>query len=471
MRIKGVDFPAALLDAQRAGKLVVFAGAGVSMPPPSNYPNFEGLSSEVAAGASTREDGESDDRFLGRLERQEVLVHEVVCQLLTSPDSRPNALHNAILGLFPGASRVRLATTNFDDHFSAASRTVFTEPIEAYYAPALPLGHDFSGIVYLHGSAGKEPRRLVLTDSDFGRAYVTEGWATRFLSAMFLEYTVLFVGYSHRDPVVDYLARGLPSRQQGRRYALCPEKVKDIDYWRYLGVEPVVYPVRGAPDCHGALRVALAEWASDAQLGMLDWEQRIRRIVEAPPPVDPEAADFIARAMEDPTTCQFFTRHASRPEWLEWIEETHAFQLLFQPEQPTSDVTPYLADWFAAAYSLKHADLALAVVLRHGPNLHPLLWLRMVYLLSAPARPEPHVLATWLTILLHSTRPQHGDEDLTNVLLRCQSPEDRLTAIALFSDLATPQEQLRWRFALSRTSDQPERKAEVDVTLRGGFHS
>ena len=31
MNIKGVDFPPALLDALRDGKLVVFAGAGVSM--------------------------------------------------------------------------------------------------------------------------------------------------------------------------------------------------------------------------------------------------------------------------------------------------------------------------------------------------------------------------------------------------------------------------------------------------------
>jgi len=39
MRIHGIDFPEELIDAQPDGELVVFAGAGVSMGQPSNYPN------------------------------------------------------------------------------------------------------------------------------------------------------------------------------------------------------------------------------------------------------------------------------------------------------------------------------------------------------------------------------------------------------------------------------------------------
>ena len=274
MRISGIDFPAALLDAQQAGKLVVFAGAGVSVPAPSNYPNFDELADTLAGGVYTRLPDEPVDRFLGRLADHGVQVHELTRDLLSNPDSLPNELHFSLLQLFPAAEAVRLVTSNFDDHFTTAGREIFGGPIETYFAPALPLGHGLSGLAYLHGSVSKEPQRLVLTDSDFGRAYVTEGWATRFLGAMFLEYTVLFIGYSHRDPVVPYLARGLPSRQHGRRYALCTEK--DADYWRYLGAEPLVYPKRDRPDVHGAVREGLAGWAEVTRLGSLDWEQRIR---------------------------------------------------------------------------------------------------------------------------------------------------------------------------------------------------
>jgi hypothetical protein len=57
---------------------------------------------------------------------------------------------------------------------------------------------------------------IVLTDSDFGRAYLTEGWARRFLVDLFRHFTVLFVGYSHSDTVMHYLARALPEQEAGR---------------------------------------------------------------------------------------------------------------------------------------------------------------------------------------------------------------------------------------------------------------
>jgi hypothetical protein len=42
-----VDIPEALLAAQRDGRLVIFAGAGVSMGPPSNVPGFSRLATQI----------------------------------------------------------------------------------------------------------------------------------------------------------------------------------------------------------------------------------------------------------------------------------------------------------------------------------------------------------------------------------------------------------------------------------------
>ena len=42
MKLGAIDFDDRILDALRDDKLVVFAGAGVSMGPPSNLPNFKG---------------------------------------------------------------------------------------------------------------------------------------------------------------------------------------------------------------------------------------------------------------------------------------------------------------------------------------------------------------------------------------------------------------------------------------------
>jgi hypothetical protein len=50
MRIGSTDFPEPLLNALRDGRLVVFAGAGVSMGPPANLPSFRELAHQIAEG-------------------------------------------------------------------------------------------------------------------------------------------------------------------------------------------------------------------------------------------------------------------------------------------------------------------------------------------------------------------------------------------------------------------------------------
>jgi NAD-dependent SIR2 family protein deacetylase len=176
-----VDLPTELVDSRRSGNLAVFAGAGVSMPAPSNLPDFKDLAIELARSTTTPEEDEPLDRFLGRL-ASNLHIHRRARDLLRRPDSRPNPLHFSLLRLFGSASAVRLVTTNFDNHFSAAAEQIWAgDHMEVFAAPALPVGGDFLGLVHLHGSVMKDPCRMVLTDVDFGRAYLTEGWARRFL--------------------------------------------------------------------------------------------------------------------------------------------------------------------------------------------------------------------------------------------------------------------------------------------------
>ena len=65
----------------------------------------------------------------------------------------------------------------------------------------------------------------MLTDADFGRAYLTQGWARRFVQQLFSKYVVLFVGYSHQDLPLLYLARGISAAEDGPgRYAITLRK-------------------------------------------------------------------------------------------------------------------------------------------------------------------------------------------------------------------------------------------------------
>lgn len=69
--------------------------------------------------------------------------------------------------------------------------------------------------MYLHGLLPKNLKEsaqnddFILTGADFGRAYLSEGWATQFVKDLFRNYTVCFVGYSMEDPLMTYLSLGL----------------------------------------------------------------------------------------------------------------------------------------------------------------------------------------------------------------------------------------------------------------------
>jgi hypothetical protein len=293
MLVRGVNLPEGLLRAQAAGDLVVFVGAGVSVPAPSSLPLFDELARQVGEGTGLeRRANESTDQYFGRLKLNGVQVHKAVARILLNPNSRPHELHGLLTGLFPKGAPIRLVTTNFDTHFSTTIEQQFGSSVETFYAPALPLGDDFSGLVYLHGSA-KNAEQCVLTDEDFGRAYVTRGWATRFLEAMFTRYAVLFVGYSHRDPVMNYLTRGLSPSARKPRYAFTTSDHTSLDSWKFLGVQELVYPVSTGENTHEAITHCIRDWCIELHRGLLEKAERIRAISEGQPPLEGEDADYL----------------------------------------------------------------------------------------------------------------------------------------------------------------------------------
>ena len=85
-KLGAIDFDDCILDALRDDRLIVFAGAGVSMGPPSNLASFWKLTCDIAKGIGLAP-SEPLDRFLGQLHHRNVAVHERAAQLL-SPAAR-----------------------------------------------------------------------------------------------------------------------------------------------------------------------------------------------------------------------------------------------------------------------------------------------------------------------------------------------------------------------------------------------
>jgi len=470
MRIGKMDFPDPLLEAQKDGRLVIFAGAGVSMPVPSNLPNFDDLAHQAAGGVLQRDEGEPVDRFLGRLVDRKVRVHERVQKILSNPDSAPNSLHFDLLRLFETPARTRLVTTNFDLHFTTAARSLFSAvELETFSAPALPLGDSFNGLVYLHGSMDKTPERLVLPDADFGRAYLTEGWATQFLQRLFAKYVVMFIGYSHNDPVMNYLARGLPPESGSpRRFAVIPEG--NSDRWRYLGITPITYPLTKDANQHYALGRSLTRWVEQSQAGALDQEQRIKGIAERPVPIDLEELDYIESVLKSASTTRFFARYSRSADWLRWVESKGFLKRLFEPRPVYEEIDIELARWFARTFVCDHPTDALAVVRRGGQRLSPTLWTAIAqHIHSKKPEPAPDILGKWIPILIGSQPTSGTDNFLEYVLHDSTLPGNETTCLLLFEHLTRPAVLLKEDFWGPAEDESGQEKVEIELGTEGTY--
>ena len=403
MKIADIDFPEPLLAALRDGKLVIFAGAGVSMGEPSRLPSFRDLAREVAAGTGqTQEYREPTDRFLGRLQHAGVEVHALAAQALSRGDVKPTQLHRDLLRFSFGSGQIRIVTTNFDQLFEQASKDVLDTSPEVFQAPALPMGNDFNGIVHVHGAV-IHPGGMVLTDRDFGRAYLTEGWARRFLVALFRQFTVLFVGYGHNDTVMNYLARALPESAASRRFALTGERDHDLQSWRFLGIEPIKYPQDGDDD-YSKLREGVRRLAEVFGRGVLDWQRDITELARKKPPLlNEEEAGLIEEALKDEIKTRFFADAASSPEWIDWLDKRNHLRMLFSDDD-IGKQDEILARWLAERFSFRYANTLFLLIAQHDTRLHPIFWqvLGREIGLGEQDPLDKEVLARWISLLLAS---------------------------------------------------------------------
>ena len=413
MKIANIDFPKPLLNALRDGELVVFAGAGVSMGEPAYLPSFKDLANKIAEGTGkTLQDREPIDRFLGQLQHDGVNVHTLAAKKLSPIGLQATDLHQNLLRLYSKAEQVRVVTTNFDLLFEQAAKDVFTsnQP-EVFRAPALPLGHQFNGIVHIHGAV-RHSDEMIITDADFGRAYLTEGWARRFLVDLFRSFTVLFVGYSHDDTIMNYMARALPVGASPLRFVLIGEADDNADRWNVLGIKPISYLQPRAHD-YSTLYEGVRHIAEHVRRNVLDWQREIAAIAEKSPPLDGETADLIEDALENVTKARFFTKAASDPKWIDWLDERGILNALFE-DGTLSDRDRALSGWLAENFACNQADKLFLLIGKYNMRLKPHFWEDLVWTIVEENPPlNRDISSRWISLLLDTApMPENADDDL-----------------------------------------------------------
>ena len=317
----GPDIPDRLLQAHEDGKVVFFCGAGISSP--AGLPGFSGLVDKVFeclnVQPSTSEQSEIKskqfDRAIGLLERRltrgRIEVRNCLSLILKPNFNLSNATitHEALLTLSRNRDgRNRIITTNFDRLFEKVIADKCLD-IEQFKAPQLPLiKNQWEGVVYLHGLLPDNPsendlNRLVLSSGDFGLAYLIERWAARFVSDLFRNFTVCFVGYSIDDPVMRYMTDALAADSllgevpiEMFAFGSYPKNKKDQceGEWKDKNVTPILYKKFRF---HWYLHKTLREWADVYRDSVGGKESIVAQHAHLLPTGNTNQDDFIGRMM------------------------------------------------------------------------------------------------------------------------------------------------------------------------------
>lgn len=218
------DVPDNLIHEHEVGRVVFFCGAGISVPKPAHLPNFRKLAKRIFKNSnlslpSNLKSQELDVVFSSLQERfpgnRQGLLEKIFDELSITGKCKPqDYYHSSLLSLATNRTdgSIRLVTTNYDLIFDRAKKS--GQNHHAFIAPALPVPkpNRWDGLVYLHGKLPERKEQfqkgdnIVVTSGDLGQAYLSEGWAARFIVELFRNFCVCFVGYSMDDPVMRYLA-------------------------------------------------------------------------------------------------------------------------------------------------------------------------------------------------------------------------------------------------------------------------
>ncbi|MGM7317849.1 SIR2 family protein [Idiomarina sp. ST10R2A5] len=336
----GPNIPDSLLTKRDRGRVVFLCGAGVSIN--SGMPSFFELTKHVVDFFDPPKNSNVYIDFIKPLkegkkapevpldqvfhslyqEYGKAEVNELVTEKLSvaNTDIQRSKNHEIISTISADQSgKPQIVTTNFDLLFEFSENLNASNISVPPNFPNIEIGATLAEITYLHGrlqeSASTAPP-YVLSSADFGRAYLSEGWATNFVRSLLKHYTVVLLGYSAEDPPVKYLLQGLNQgdrKEHSNIFAFDKGKFEDIESkWRDRGVIPIAYKD------HSKLWESLDAWAERAS-SPRNWRANVLAMaMQGPRELKPYERGQVVHMVSTTPGARLFAK-ATPPPPAEWV--------------------------------------------------------------------------------------------------------------------------------------------------------
>jgi NAD-dependent SIR2 family protein deacetylase len=244
--------------------------------------------------------GMLERRMEGRTDLNSVVRNAVIDRIRSRQTDKDGKLavtpiHQSIVRLSDRGGASAIVTTNFDLLLEGAAKQRRT-PLQTYSLNSIPRptrNLAFAGVFHIHGALGPKYRKisdLIITDQDFGDAYLRQRNVPDFIYDLTRLFHLVLVGYSANDPPMRYLLNAIASDENRfpdikKRFVFTPASATDpvaLEDWKARGILPIEYD--NPDNRHDALRATLERWAKLSAHNKQPFQVKaeLRRIVKKP---------------------------------------------------------------------------------------------------------------------------------------------------------------------------------------------
>ncbi|RYE27067.1 MAG: hypothetical protein EOP45_02375 [Sphingobacteriaceae bacterium] len=238
-----IEIPAKLIEAIKTKKLLVFAGAGLSRN--LGLPDWDNMVINIikATGipkyqgyVQVLEDKLFDSlSVLDRIKGEKTTAFKYIEENFNVSRDKNTKTHKKLIQLSG-----KIVTTNYDNAFERAKDNIYNTSHDSTFKIS-NIANKNEYVFHIHGSASIDPSKCIIFSEDYEKLYSGDSAAIFKIRELFINNTILFIGFSFADPFVNQIFSAMDSLFEGNHthYILTttPDKFSSLKYIRPIELQ------------------------------------------------------------------------------------------------------------------------------------------------------------------------------------------------------------------------------------------